>query len=170
MCEYCSHKAAAACIDALMMTSKRSWRGSCVTFEYIHKGRRAYQENDKRRSRSHNIVKYRMTQGDVHCFVVYKHAPRVILKPLPIARLWETRKFLDLVRESIKILSLPVFWEELIDWKAVEDHQHTIKAHEVRPLTKVGIQEIRSVAHNAEDGVKKLWYSQDTIHGLLCST
>ena len=81
-----------------------------MTFEYIHKGRRAYQENDKRRSRSHNIVKYRMTQGDVlHCFVVYKHAPQVILKPLPIARLWETRKFLDLVRESIKILSLPVF-------------------------------------------------------------
>jgi len=30
----------------------------------------------------------------------------------------------------------------------------------------VGIQ---SVAHNAEDGVKKLWYSQDTIYGLLCS-
>jgi len=112
-----------------------------------------------------------MTQGDVlHCFVVYKYAPRVILKPLPIAGLWETRKFLDLVRESIKILSLPVFWEELIDWKAVEDHQHTIKAHEVRPLTKMGIQEIRSVAHNAKDGVKKLWYSQDTIHGLLCST
>jgi len=64
-------------------------------------------------------------------------------------------------------MSLLVFWEELIDWKAVEDHQHTIKANEVRLLTKVGIQGIRSVAQNAEDGVKKLWYSQDTIHGLL---
>ena len=45
-----------------------------MTFEYIHKGRRAYQENDKRHSYSHNIVKYKMTQGDVlYCFVIYKH-------------------------------------------------------------------------------------------------
>ena len=78
-----------------------------MTFEYIHKGRRAYQENDKRHSCSYDIIKYRMTQGDVlHCFVVIKYAPRVILKPLPIARLWETQKFLDLVRESIKMSGL----------------------------------------------------------------
>ena len=41
-----------------------------------------------------------------HCFIVIKYAPRVILKPLPIARLWETRKFLDLVREFIKMSGL----------------------------------------------------------------
>jgi len=54
-----------------------------------------------------DIIKYRMTQGDVlHCFVVIKYMPSVILKPLPIARLWEMRKFLDLVREFIKMSGL----------------------------------------------------------------
>jgi len=158
-----------------MMTSKRSWRGSCVTFEYIHKGRRAYQENDKRRSRSHNIVKYGMTQGDVlHCFVVYKYAPRVILKPLPIARLLETRKFLDLVRESIKILSLPVFWEELIDWKItsiLSKHMRCdlwprweYKRFEVWPTMlktvsrNCGTVRTRSMVCCAQLGTRKLWW------------
>jgi len=104
MCEYCSHEAAAA------YGRRSSCNKPCDIWVYerhIHKGRRAYQENDKRRSRSHNIVKYRMTQGDVlHCFVVIKYAPRVILKPFPIARLWETQKFLDLVREFIKMSGL----------------------------------------------------------------
>ena len=89
-------------------------RGSCnelcdiwVYERHIHKGRRAYLENDKRHSCSHDIIKYRMTQGDVlHCFVVIKYAPRVILKPLPIAGLWETQKFLDLVRGFIKMSRL----------------------------------------------------------------
>ena len=54
-----------------------------------------------------------MTQTDVlHWFVVIEYAPRVFLKLVPIVRLWETRKFLDLVQEFIKmsgLLSLPVF-------------------------------------------------------------
>jgi len=37
---------------------------------------------------------------------VIPRRPRVILKPLPTARLWETRKFLDLVREFIKMSGL----------------------------------------------------------------
>ena len=58
------------------------------------------RENDERRSRPCDIVKYRMTQGDVfYCFVVIKlaHAPRVFLAPLPITRLWEARK--DLIQK-----------------------------------------------------------------------
>jgi len=43
-----------------------------------------------------------MTQGDVfYRFVVIKlaHAPRVFLTPLPITRLWEARKLLDLIQK-----------------------------------------------------------------------
>jgi len=75
--------------------------------------------------------------------------------------------------DVLKMSGLFCLWEELIDWKAVEDRQH-ITQHmrcEFWPRWEyketVGIQ---SVAQSAEDGVKKLWYSQDTMHGLLCST
>ena len=48
-----------------------------------------------------------MTQSDVlHWFVVIEYAPRIFLKLVPIVRLWETRKFLDLVQEFIKMPGL----------------------------------------------------------------
>jgi len=43
-----------------------------------------------------------MTQGNVfYCFAVIKlaHAPRVFLTPLPITRLWEVQKLLDLIQK-----------------------------------------------------------------------
>jgi len=43
-----------------------------------------------------------MTQGDVfYRFVVFEfaHTPRVFLKPLPITRLWEARKLLDIIQK-----------------------------------------------------------------------
>ena len=48
-----------------------------------------------------------MTQTDVlHWFVVIEYAPRIFLKLVPIVRLWETREFLDLVQEIIKMSGL----------------------------------------------------------------
>ena len=51
---------------------QKGYGGSCnepcniwVYEHHIHKDRRVYQENDKRYSCSHNIIKYRMTQGIV---------------------------------------------------------------------------------------------------------
>ena len=106
-----------------------------------------------------------MTQSDVlHWFVVIEYAPRVFLKLVPIVRLWETQKFLDLVQEFIKmsgLLSLPVFWEELIDWKAVEDSQQITKAHDMWLLTtRIGIW---SVAQIAGDSVKKLGHNASFV-------
>ena len=91
-----------------------------------------------------------MTQSDVlHRFIVIEYAPRVFLKLVPIIRLWEMQKFLDLVQEFIKVsglLSLPVFWEELIDWKAVEDSQQITKAHDMWLLTtRIGIWSVAQI-------------------------
>jgi len=103
MCEYCSHEAAAACIDNdIKKVMERLLRDIWVHTQGQESVSGEWQETFS----FLQCCQIQNHSGQCHCFVVIKYAPRVILKPLPIARLWETQKFLDLVRESIKMSGL----------------------------------------------------------------
>ena len=100
MCEYCSHEAAAACIDDdIKKVVERLLRDIWVHTQGQESVSGEWQE-------TFSFSQYQIQNDSGQCPVVCKYAPRVILKPLPTARLWETRKFLHLVREFIKMSGL----------------------------------------------------------------
>jgi len=100
MCEYCSHEAAAACIDDDI--KKVVERLLCNIWVHTQGQESASGEWQE----TFSFSQYQIQNDSGQCPVVCKYAPRVILKPLPTARLWETRKFLHLVREFIKMSGL----------------------------------------------------------------
>ena len=104
MCEYCSHEAAVACIDDDIKKVVERLLQQTVWYLSIWTSHTQGQESVSGEwQETFSFSQYQIQNDSGQCPVVYKYAPRVILKPLPIARLWETQKFLHLVREFIKM-------------------------------------------------------------------
>jgi len=107
MCEYRSHEAAVACIDDDIKKVVERLLQQTVWYLSIWTSHTQGQESVLGEwQETFSFSQYRQIQNHSQCPVVIKYAPQVILKPLPIARLWETQKFLDIVREFIKMSRL----------------------------------------------------------------